>query len=238
MSLLGGRFGTVDKAAFRVGKSQKSDGAWEYNNPVEVLLNPSSIKVSASTQMKKEEGVANDSTAKTVSVDGKVTPKGITEQMVDMTLIFNVVEAYNSKTENSDFKALASAATSVLSTVVSGGNLTDAAENALTDLVTKTDYTSLSILNSKICCYSPLLEASHKQVPVIFYWGNMIYAGLISKYVTTFNYFSSQGAPLGAEVALTLHSAINDEEKLVSASTQSLLGLIKQGGKLLREPPG
>ena len=83
MSLLGGRFGTVDKAAFMVGKKQKDDGSWDFDGPYEVLINPSSLKVSATTQVKKDEGVANEATPETASNDGKITPKGVAEQQID-----------------------------------------------------------------------------------------------------------------------------------------------------------
>lgn len=237
MSLLGGRLGTVEKAAFLIGKKQKSDGSWDYENPVEVLLNPEKLKVSAITQVKKEEGVANDSTAKEKNADGKVAPKGITEQSVDMALIFNVVEAYNAKTEGAEFKALVSAAKSLIGSAFNG-NLADTAEDTLSDLVKKTDFASLSILNPDICCYTPLLVAAHKQVPVVFYWGNLMYSGIITKFQTTFNYFSSQGAPLGAEVALSMVSGVDDESEKLNMSTQKLLGLVKEGGKLIRKLPG
>lgn len=237
MSLLGGRFGTVDKAAFCIGKKQKNDGTWDFEEPVEVLINPDKLRVMCTTQVKKEEGVANDSTSSSQNVDGKITPKGITEESVEMTLIFNVVEAYNAKTEGAEFKALAKAAKSLLGSAFNG-NLADTAEDTLTDLVNETDFTSLSILNPKICCYTPLLVAAHRQVPVAFYWGNMMYAGLITKFQTTFNYFSSQGAPLGAEVALSMISVVDDDAEKLSASTKQLLGLVKLGGRLIRVLPG
>lgn len=145
MGLLGGRFGTVDKAAFLIGKSQKDDGTWDFEGPAEVLINPDKLRVMATTQVKKEEGVANDSTSAGQNVDGKITPKGITEEAVEMTLLFNVVEAYNAKTE---------------------------------------------------------------------------------------------GAPLGAEVALSMVSGVDDEAEKLSVSTRKLLGLVKLGGKLIRELPG
>lgn len=237
MSLLGGRLGTVEKAAFLIGLKQKTDGSWFYSPPVEVLLNPDKLRVTATTQVKKEEGVANDSTAKDQRTDGTITPKGITEQSVDMVLLFNVVEAYNAKTEGVEFKALASAATSLIGSAFNG-NLADTAEDTLTDLVNKTDFSSLSILNPQICCYTPLLMAAQKQVPVVFYWGNLVYAGLITKFQTTFNYFSSQGAPLGAEVALSMVSGVNDGSEKLSMSTKVLLGLVEVGGKLIRKLPG
>lgn len=238
MSLLGGRFGTVDKAAFLIGKKQKKDGSWEYEKqPAEVLINPDKLKVVATTQVKKEEGVANDSTPDAANTDGKITPKGITEESVEMQLIFNVVEAYNAKTQGAEFKALASAAVSLIGSAFNG-NLADTAEDTLTDLINKTDFTSLSILNPKICCYTPLLMAAHKQVPVVFYWGNMMYAGIITKYQTTFNYFSSQGAPLGAEVALSMISGVDDNAEKISLSTKALIGLVEKGGRLIRELPG
>lgn len=237
MSLLGGRLGTVDKAAFLIGKKQKDDGTWEYEDPVEVLINPDKLRVLSTTQVKREEGVANDSTSSSQNADGKITPKGITEESVEMMLIFNVVEAYNAKTEGAKFKALAKAAKSLIGSAFNG-NLADTAEDTLAELVKNTDFTSLSILNPKICCYTPLLVAAHKQVPVVFYWGNMMHAGLITKFQTTFNYFSSQGAPLGAEVALSLISGVDDNAEKLSPSTQRLLGLVEMGGKLIRELPG
>lgn len=237
MSLLGGRFGTVDKAAFLIGKKQKDDGSWEYEKPVEVLFNPSSLRIGATTNVKRDEGVANDATPETAAADGKITPKGITEQQVDMNLIFNIVEAYNAKTKGVEFKALVTAAKSVVSSLVSG-TFSDTAEDTLTDLVNKTDFTNLSLFNKDLCCYSPLLEASHKQVPVVFYWGNMTYAGIITKFQTEFNYFSNQGAPLGATVALSMISGVNDEQEKLSMSTQQLLGLVKEGGRLVRQLPG
>lgn len=238
MSLLGGRLGTVDKAAFLIGKKQKDDGTWEFESPVSVMINPASIKVGATTPVKRDEGVANESTSETVSTDGKITPKGMTEQQVDMVLIFNIVEAYNAKTEGAEFKALASAAKSLVSSLVSGIEAGDAAESALTDLINKTDFTNLSLFNKDLCCYTPLLVASHKQVPVVFYWGNLMYSGIITKFQTTFNYFSSQGAPLGAEVALTLLSNVDDDAEKFSVSTQKLLGLTKEAGRLIRQLPG
>lgn len=237
MSLLGGRFGTVDKAAFLIGKKQKDDGSWDFEKPVEVLINPESLRVTSTTQVKRTEGVANESTSSSQNVDGKITPKGITEESVEMTLIFNVVEAYNAKTEGAQFKALAAAAKSLIGSAFNG-SLAESAEDTLTDLVNKTDFTSLSILNPKISCYTPLLVAAHKQIPVVFYWGNLMYSGLITKFQTTFNYFSSQGAPLGAEVALSMVAGVDDEAEKLSPSTQKLLGLVKMGGKLIRELPG
>lgn len=237
MGLLGGRFGTVDKAAFLIGKKQKDDGTWDFEEPVEVLINPNKLRVMSTTQVKKEEGVANDSTSSSQNVDGKITPKGITEESVEMTLLFNVVEAYNAKAEGAQFKALASAAKSLLGSAFNG-NLADTAEDTLSELINKTDFTSLSILNPEICCYTPLLVAAHKQVPVVFYWGNLTYPGLITKFQTTFNYFSSQGAPLGAEVSLSMVSGVDDAAEKLSVSTQKLLGLVKLGGKLIRELPG
>lgn len=237
-SLLGGRFGSVDKAAFMVGKKQKDDGTWDFEGPYEVLLNPSSLKVVASTQVKKDEGVANEATPETASNDGKITPKGVAEQQVDMTLTFNIVEAYNAKTKGVEFKALVTAATSVVSSLIGGGSVGDSAEEALTDLVNKTDFTNLSLFNKELCCYEYLRQAAHKQVPVVFYWGNLMYSGIIVKFQTVFNYFSNQGAPLGAEVALSLVAAMNDEGEKLSPSTQKLLGLVKEGGRLIRQLPG
>ena len=112
MGLLGGRFGTVDKAAFLIGKKQKDDGTWEYEKPVEVLINPATLRIGATTQVKKDEGVANEKTPATAAADGKITPKGVTEQQVDMTLIFSLVDEYNAKTQGAEFKALVTAATS------------------------------------------------------------------------------------------------------------------------------
>ncbi len=237
MSLLGGRFGTVDKAAFLIGKKQKDDGEWEFEGPAEVLINPSSLRINASTQVKRDEGVANEATPETAAADGKITPKGIVEQQVDMTLVFNIVEAYNAKTNGAEFKALVTAATSMVSSLV-GGSLSDTAESTLTDLINKTDFTNLSLFNKDLCCYSPLLQAAHKQVPVVFLWGNMVYSGLITKFQTNFNYFSNQGAPLGAEVVLSMLAGANAEQEKQSFSSQVLLGLVKEGGKLTRLLPG
>lgn len=238
MSLLGGRFGTVSKAAFMIGKKQKDDGSWEYEASVDVLLNPSSIKIGARTEVKKTEGVANEETNDTAASDGKISPKGVTEQQVEMTLIFNIVEAYEEKTKGAEFGALVSAAKSLLGSLINGDDMTDTAEGALKDLINKTDFTNLSLFNKDLCCYNPLLVASHKQLPVIFYWGNMVYGGIITKFQTNFNYFSSQGAPLGAEVNLVLTARVDDEAEKFSPSTKQLLGLVEAGGKLLRQLPG
>lgn len=239
INMLGGRFGTISKAAFAVGIKQKDNGEWEFEDPVEVLLNPSTLKVSMSTQIKKDEGVANEETPSTSAADGKITPKGITEQQVEMTLIFNVVEEYNAKTQGAEFKALVTAAKSVVSTLISGANLGDTAEDTLTDLINKTDFTNLSLLNKDLCCYTPLLEAARKQLPVLFFWGNMFYAGLITKFQTTFNYFSNQGAPLGAEVALSMISAVSEKQLSKSVSSMMLEGILKgEDGGISRQLPG
>lgn len=236
-SAVGGRFGTLSKAAFAIGTKQKPDGTWDFDQTAEVLINPSELRITASTQTRKEEGAANEATSKSQNADGKITPKGITEQMVDMKLIFNVVEAYEEKIKGGNARALLSAATSMVSGLVGDAGLLDSTEGALNDLINKTDFTGFSLLNPDLCCYTPLLMAAHKQAPVIFYWGNLIYAGLITKFQTTFNYFSNQGAPLGAEVLLSLLSGVDDEQR-VSMSTQKLLGLVQEGGRMIREPPG
>ena len=238
-SVLGGRFGTVDKAAFLIGKKQKENGEWEFEQKeAKVLINPASLRINTSTQVKRDEGVANEATPETSASDGKITPKGIAEQQVDMTLIFNIVEAYNAKTKGVEFKALVTAAKTVVSSLISGEDLGDSAESALTDLVNKTDFTNLSLFNKDLCCYSVLLDAARRQIPVVFYWGNMAYAGIITKFQTEFNYFSNQGAPLGAQVALSLLAGVNDGEEKPSRSTQNLLGLVQKGGQLIRQLPG
>lgn len=237
MSLLGGRFGTVDKAAFAIGTKQQKNGEWKYDEHVEVLINPSELRVVSSTQTKKEEGVANESTSSGQNADGKITPKGITEQTVEMKLIFNVVEAYEAMVKGGDASALLASAGTMLSGLVGGASFLDSTESALKELIMNTDYTGFSLLNPRMCCYTPLLMAAHKQVPVIFYWGNMIYSGMITKFQTTFNYFSNQGAPLGAEVGLSLLAGVNDEA-MPSMSTQQLLGLVEEAGRKLRVPPG
>ena len=73
---------------------------------------------------------------------------------------------------------------------------------------------------------------------MVCYWGNMVYSGIITKFQTEFNYFSNQGAPLGAEVSLSLLAGVNDTQEKLSVSTQKLLGLVKEGGKLIRQLPG
>lgn len=237
MNLVYGRFGTVAKAAFAIGKKQNDDGTWDFEDPVYVLLNPSELRVKSSTSVKKEEGVANEATAASQNADGKLTPKGITEQTVEMKLIFNVVEAYNAKVEGGDLNALYTAAKSMITSAINKSFIDDA-EDTLAKLVEDTDFTEFSLLNSEMCCYTPLLMAAHKQVPVIFYWGNIVYYGIITTFQTTFNYFSNQGAPLGAEVVLSLLSGVNDETEKVSTSTKALLGLIEEGGRWIRELPG
>ena len=236
----GGRFGSVSKAAFLIGKSQKKDGSWEFiKPPAEVTINPSSLKIGTKIETKKEEGVATEETEETAASDGKVTPKGIPEQILSMKLTFNIVEAYEQKTKGVEFGSLVSAAKSLIGKAFNGEDMLGSTENVLTELVNKTDFTNLSVLNKDLCCYSPLLEASRKQVPVVFYWGNMVYAGVIVSFQTTFNYFSSQGAPLGADVSMSMSIVDNDkEEKIVSLGTKKLLGLIEEGGKFIRQLPG
>ena len=131
MCALGGRFGAVDKATFTIATKQKSDGKWESEGPYPVLFNPSSLKVSATTQVKREEGVANEKTPETAAADGKILPRGIGEQQVDITLIFNIVEEYNAKTDGAEFKALATAATSIVTSLIgSGDKIGQGRENA------------------------------------------------------------------------------------------------------------
>ena len=237
MCALGGRFGAVDKATFTIATKQKSDGKWESEGPYPVLFNPSSLKVSATTQVKREEGVANEKTPETAAADGKILPRGIGEQQVDITLIFNIVEEYNAKTDGVEFKALATAATSIVTSLIGSGDKIGQAESALSDLIKKTDFTSLSLFNEDLCCYTPLMTAAHKQVPVIFTWGNMAYKGIITKIQTTFNYFSSQGAPLGAEVSLSMVTKTNADPLEQSDSTSDMLKMVEKAGKFLRSLP-
>ena len=81
------------------------------------------------------------------------------------------------------------------------------------------------------------MKAAHKQVPVIFTWGNMAYKGIITKIQTTFNYFSSQGAPLGAEVSLSMVTKTNADPLEQSDSTSDMLKMVEKAGKFLRSLP-
>lgn len=233
---LGGRFGTVGKAMFKIGKKQKDDGEWEYSDPVMVLINPSEIRVSSSTHTKKEEGVANEATEPEQRADGKITPKGITEQSVEMKLIFNVVEAYELLTAGSTATALVQAAASAVSSLI-GGTFGEDKGDILDQLMKNTDLTGFSIMNPEMCCYYPLLKAAHKQKPVLFSWGNLAFGGLITKFQTSFNYFSPQGAPLGAEVTLSMTCAVNDKIMKKTETPDTLMGMVSKGGKKLRLLP-
>ena len=232
-SVLGGRLGTVAKAKFAVA-AKNAQGAWEVPSSAggaapggtsgggvfEVLINPASLKLTVASQMKREEGVANRNTPDEAPTDGKMKASGFPEQQLDMTLIFNIVEEYNAISGGMQTKALVQSAYTVVSSLIGGGGL-------------GSDFTALSILNPKLCCFAPLRDAAAKQAPVMFAWGNIVYTGTITKFQANLNYFSSQGAPLGAEVAISMISELTNNAKLSEANQKSFDTSLGGAGRLL-----
>ena len=244
-SVLGGRLGTVAKAKFAVA-AKNAQGAWEVPSSAggaapggasgggvfEVLINPASLKLTVASQMKREEGVANRNTPDEAPTDGKMKASGFPEQQLDMTLIFNIVEEYNAISGGMQTKALVQSAYTVVSSLIGGGGL-GSVGSTLEDLMANTDFTALSILNPKLCCFAPLRDAAAKQAPVMFAWGNIVYTGTITKFQANFNYFSSQGAPLGAEVAISMISELTNNAKLSEANQKSFDTSLGGAGRLL-----
>lgn len=242
-NLLGGRFGTLEKAMFILGDKKDDKGEWSFQQPQYVLINPSSIEIGAVTKTKKEEGVADEKTEETTAGDGRISPTGVTEEKVSMTLVFNIVEQYNAMVKDKEWGSLLTAATSLLGTLLSkekeGISKEEEAEAALARLIKETDHNSVSLYNEEICCYFPLVKAAHAQAPAVFLWGNIQFAGVITNLHTTFNYFSSSGAPLGAEVDLTMIAGVDDTIAKESKTTDVLQTLLSgKGAALVRMLPG
>lgn len=180
---------------------QSLDAAVPEPTPVPVSFNPSTLDIrmeSQSTETRsagdKLEGVNQKAAQKDVVQVGKRSV-----QTVSMSLKFDLVAAYaaaqegkRTDTEQADVSALVAVYDS------GAGAGTDGA------LLDPADYTDFSLMNPECTCYSKLERAAAYNLPVSFRWGTMSFTGLLTSFSSTLTYFSDQGAPLRADVSITL----------------------------------
>ena len=190
---------SITKAKFYV--EVLVSGKNSVKGPYEVWFNPSQISISADKSVELEETEHKEEKRKVICYakqDEKIdelnegctgintTNKGKLIEWVSMELMFDLVESYellNAGKNNTFFNKK-----------FSGDNIS----------VAKDD---ISVLNSKCCALPDIITAFENSYRVMFVWGtNIEYKGWISNMDVVLQYFSSKGAPLRANVRLTIRT--------------------------------
>lgn len=178
-----------------------------------VQINPNTITVASGAQASTQNAGINEiqGVNKKAAEEPVVQSTGASIQTVSMQLHFDMVQMYRMAVKKQSAQNAMTKATTMISKFDSG-NVMKSGMEGVTLLATPSDYTQISLLNKQYSCYSQLETAAKKQSPVVFFWGPMQYVGVLKSFSSKFLYFSNQGAPLRAEVTLTLAcSGKNDD---------------------------
>ncbi len=191
------------KAVFLIAKD--GTAATKSFDKCAVQINPNTITVASGAQAGETTHGVNEiqGVNKKAAEEPVVQSSGVSLQNVTMQLHFDIVQLYKDAVSKQSMQNAITKATTIISTFDSG-NVMKSGISAMALLSTPSDYTAISLLNTEYSCYSQLEEAAKKQKPVMFVWGPMHYGGVLKSFNSKLLYFSNQGAPLRAEVNLTI----------------------------------
>lgn len=184
---------SITKALFYI--ESVDSGASSIKGPYEVLFNPSELSISADKSAELDVEDVKEENSKVICY-AKMSDKidelnescvGINTasnnelvEWVSMELIFDLVETYE-KFKSMDTKALSS---------LIGGSID-----------------KISVLESNWCSLQEIITAFENSYRVMFAWGsNIEFKGWISNMDVSLQYFSPEGAPLRANVRLTIRT--------------------------------
>lgn len=187
------KIGIADKPA---EISADTPDGYAFGEFQEVMLNPSEISESSGFKIKKGKP-----TGKEGEKQETVQKEGGTTSSVHMTLIFDLVEAYM------DYKNKAQSAPQAIKTVLSAidqGGFQKGVEEGAKLYTDPTSGAKIDLYNEQLTCYRRLQKAAEDQRRVFFLWGCLEYHGFVTSFNSKMTYFSNQGAPLRAEVSLSM----------------------------------
>lgn len=201
-------FSPVEKATFSFYNAQGQEIQNKKN--MKVMLNPADINVSVSRYKKYRNVVLKAGDEQTHNEDGNELSQKVEEYIEDystvsMMLHFDLVHKYESFLSGPLEAVTSMAAFGVESLLgaVGAGGLAEAdtfhVEGGLFQ-----DPFSISLNKEGLTCYPDLVRAAKDRTVVKFEWGDMKFQGRLSNFSSKIDYFSPWGAPLRAEVNLSI----------------------------------
>lgn len=189
---------SVVKAKFQV---REDSGVW--SSPMDVMFNPSEIALSSAFRTTQEKSIAN---GKQISQTA-----GPTTSSVSMHLIFDLVPAYEAALKEKPFSVNLASSAKLLVGSLSNKSINgaiDEADEDMGNLITVSDATGVSLLNAKVGKFDNsfywLKKAAEEQLHICFAWGDILVYGRLTDFNPRLTYFSKQGAPLRAEVDISI----------------------------------
>lgn len=183
-------------------------GAGEWRGPIKVSFNPDTLSIQVGSE-KREGGSAVDERQgvnQKAAQEPVIQVGGVSVTTVSMQLKFDMVDLYRRTVDGRKQQDRLDKVDAVIS-AFDADDLMASAIQGVAILATPTDYTQISLLNPQYSCYSLLEEAASHNLPVGFLWGPMRYIGVLTSFSSQFVYFSDQGAPLRADVSLSIRCA-------------------------------
>lgn len=211
---------------------QLKPGEEEMSPPYQVSFNPDTLEVRVGGETKgakpgvnERQGVNQKAAEQPVVQTGGISIQTVSMQLkLDMVTVYHDFVSKNSKQDKISALVSAFDPTSLLGT----------AKKSVGVLMTPTDYTQISLFNPTYSCYSLLEQAATHNTAVLFVWGSFKYAGQLAGLNTRFTYFSEQGAPLRADISITLQCSKADKQGEAAAKKAQA----QQEAEAKRSPPG
>lgn len=169
--------------------------------PHPVLINPADLTVKTSNRTQQVSSTGeSDNDDKTDAV----LLEGATKKTLNMMIYFDIVNKYELMLKKNNNDAIKTKTTQLLKVFDSEGSFLEQAGSTISIITTEANLTSCNVMSRTLCCLSILEEAAIEKNTIMFTWGSMRFAGIITDFTIKYTYFSNQGAPLRAELNLTI----------------------------------
>lgn len=181
--------------------------------PAPVSFNPETLSIQIGSEAKTGGGAVTECQGVNPKKDQEpvIQVGGISYKTVSMELKFDMVDLYR-RTVNARKRQDSMDKISAVVSSFDSANLMQSAMNGVGVLMTPTDYSQVSLMNPDYSCYSLLEQAAACNLPVGFLWGSMQFVGVLVGFSSQFVYFSDQGAPLRADVSISIRCGISDPQ--------------------------
>lgn len=156
----------------------------------QVMFNPDSLKISYVHSVERQKGSGKEAHI------GYLQSHNPTNCEVSMDLIFDLVNTYE-KYKNSG----------IIPRAVGGFMKSPFSNDGLENSVFITaNRSTIDLTSDSLTIFKDLEQASRRQSVIAFAWGSVSVCGPIVGFDSKITYFSREGAPLRAEVGLTIAS--------------------------------
>ncbi len=215
--MLGALFGSMSKAGFaKYGPEEQKRKATPDLKPV--YLNPSDITVSYKTNSETKSSTGEP------KKEESVQPGDTVSKLLKMTFYIDLLSQYEELLNKANAKKGREFAKNAINAALGSASFkefTGKASGAVAGLMAENDLSKFSVLSESVSVLPLLQDCFIDSLVVIFQWGPMVEAGMLSELSSQFTYFSKQGAPLRAQVTLTLECYPRTEEFLAGLAEKT-----------------